>query len=71
MSEWQKIETAPKDTVIDVWAVHVDGLTTRIPGAIQIHQDGWWVDGRGRRIPLHEGKWKLSHWMPLPEPPKP
>ena len=77
--EWQPIKTAPRDgTVIDVWAVvYLQGgriiEDRRIPNAIY-EQGAWRSDDDGEDLewgPDIYGKRKmLTHWMPLPEPPK-
>jgi hypothetical protein len=65
-NEWQPIETAPKDgTLILVIRKGYNPATA-------------WFEERTQRFehceecsfsnPSHE--WKLTHWMPLPEPPK-
>lgn len=68
MSNWQPIETAPKDgTKIDVWC----------PGYGRI-ADARFVEGRWREWGINECDqmtWvqigdRITHWMPLPEPPK-
>ena len=58
IAEWQPIDTAPKDgSIIDLW--HRD--YGRIP-------ENWWV--------VEDACWcgwdadDITHWMPLPEPPK-
>ena len=63
---WQPIETAPKDRSILVTGP--DGL--RID---QVIWGGWalddthnWCDADGARHPNAA----ITHWMPLPEPPK-
>jgi hypothetical protein len=58
MSEWQPIETAPKDgTVILAWRKHAT-----IPMIVRFYYGEWDSDG------VHVSH--LTHWMPLPEPPK-
>ncbi len=61
MTEWQPIETAPKDGTIiiipdAVWGV----IATKWMNHNGIN--AWWTRGRYLRHPLY--------WMPLPEPPK-
>lgn len=71
MSQWQQIETAPRDgTVIDLWA-----------GARRA-DCFWWVsedcddDSHWRQEYAEVGGCSFAvdatptHWMPLPEPPK-
>jgi len=57
MSEWQPIETAPKDGSIII----VDG------GTAYWHRGyaSWFSCSAQRPI-----DWNVTHWMPLPEPPK-
>ena len=72
MSEWQPIETAPKDVVALFWVR---------PGTAE---DGeWFADTSGKPI-LSKGPARIfmgqrntwssltvaTHWMPLPPPPK-
>lgn len=70
MSEWQPIETAPKDgTDIFLWIP--DGREIPLPGRWEplirsrkvkwILDDGMFLEDR---YPLP------THWMPLPDPPK-
>jgi len=65
MSEWQPIETAPKDVSVIVYADGVVGEAS-CPDAT----DRWWWaqtdehDSWAR--PIYP-----THWRPLPEPPKP
>lgn len=60
--QWRDISTAPKDGT-NILA-HEDGATTVV----------YWDDERGSWLhPYKGGKttWpKLTHWMPLPEPPE-
>ena len=71
MSEWQPIEAAPRDgTVILAWRFY--------PVAIRwIGGEGWqWhAVHLGGEMPLLSNAYTvndahLTHWMPLPEPPK-
>ncbi len=61
MSDWQPIETAPKDgTAILVW----DGVSVRVVTYMHDDEHGeavWFPDG----MPFV----RASHWMPLPAPP--
>lgn len=80
MSEWQAIETAPRDgTVILLGNKHFPGVAA-----------GYWNLARGVYGPDEEHPWTFlqssavgqfgglnghterafTHWMPLPEPPK-
>ena len=68
MQGWQPIETAPKDEY-----TKADILTsTGIRFADSIFINGKWtnkflgISG----ISIEEFRHKLTHWMPLPEPPK-
>lgn len=82
MSEWQSIETAPKDgTLIDVW-FESHGLSSRdsdetVPCVgFRAEEAMWfsgeWCDMDGNRHPSLDGYTNViaTHWMPLPEPPK-
>ena len=56
ISQWQPIETAPKDgTIIDLW----------VPGFGRL-VDQWWDDGAWSGVVSNS---EVSHWMPLPSPP--
>jgi hypothetical protein len=56
MSEWQPIETAPKDgTVIDLWHTEYGRMT-----------DTWWDDGSWVVTGTTKG---FTHWMMPPEAP--
>ena len=57
MSEWQPIETAPKDESIILVYSTEDGW------AVATWNDGnWWTDGGWSHYP--------THWMPLPPAPE-
>lgn len=58
MTDWQPIETAPKDKADIILAF--DGISA--PG--HWIGDEWWWFSSGE-----EGPCDPTHWMPLPEPP--
>jgi hypothetical protein len=70
MSEWQPIETAPKDgTVVRLYIPghpELEGMTGR--------WDMFYKDWAAHPMPMTLGKEKSVpdpiYWMPLPEPPK-
>lgn len=57
---WRPIETAPRDKPVMAWHVK------RIWIIAYPTTDGGWHDGIGNF--LHS---RITHWMPLPEPPAP
>lgn len=63
MSEWQKIETAPKDTLLLLacanWPLMVKGRP------VPIKVGGYWDD----QWNIFGASWVPTHWMPLPNPP--
>ena len=52
--KWLPIESAPKDTVIDLWHPEYGRIT-----------DQWWDSADGFDWPVSGS----THWMPLPPPP--
>ena len=61
MSEWQPIETAPTDgTQVIVYAASCHGLRGFVSVCHWYIDVGWCVDELR----------PVTHWMPLPEPPK-
>lgn len=63
---WMPIETAPKDgTVIDLWDAAYEYRICDCQWIMQ-STEGYWVrrDGHCAEIEV------VTHWMPLPEPPK-
>lgn len=70
MTDWQPIETAPKDgrMLLLVWRdKQQQGLPMVLEGYWYAASDGeafWWSPG--------QVSWKLepTHWMPLPKPPE-
>lgn len=67
MSEWQPIETAPKDgTVVDIWA-----YGHRLPDVQFCGDDttpGWYFVYDYSELAAFDGD--ATHWMPLPDPPE-
>lgn len=76
MSEWQPIETVPKDgTEVDLWGTRADGTAERWCNARWTGDGvgaGWWgpwTDGFECGIPGRNSL-TLTHWMPVPRPPE-
>lgn len=73
MSEWQPIETVPKDYGEPI--LLVVGFEHKRTAMGQLctdgHRDYWWVFGPMGAERVSENFIGLpTHWMPLPEPPK-
>jgi len=75
MTDWQPIETAPKDeTEIDVWAIPPKGPGCRVTNVCWTRMTDW--DGREFEgwtgmYPVRFGyRHEPTHWMPTPAPPK-
>ena len=74
MTDWQPIETAPKDgrNVLspnygrDVLLFVPDGYCTKVFVGFFDYMDGW-LTPEGGEIKIISGF--PTHWMPLPEPP--
>ncbi len=75
MSEWQPIETAPKDGArVDLWLqVYASPHSFGWSDAFRVI-DCWWKDGKwvhrrddGRVEALYPDY--ITHWMPIPDPP--
>jgi len=65
MTDWQPIDTAPKD--VDVLLLYLDGSGVQ-PGYWDRDNDCWLAcETKG----LTGGRWYSTptHWMPLPDPP--
>lgn len=63
MSDWQPIETAPKNQRVIIQANH---------DATDECAMGWWdeIDGNWYYSPQgHIVQWKPTHWQPIPAPP--
>ena len=71
MSEWQKIETAPRDgTMVDLWAEWPRGgarLCNALWDASRPYP-GWITDHRSYGV---YDERQFTHWMPLPDQPTP
>lgn len=65
MSDWQPIETAPKDGT-DIVVVDADTAFAQVASYEPAPDPAWvWVVTDG--VTYHEST--FTHWMPLPEPP--
>jgi len=63
MTEWQTIETAPRD------GLSVLGYANGEMAVIYWwYEDSWQIDVA--KICASESCWWPTHWMPLPKPPK-
>lgn len=70
MSEWQLIDTAPRDgSIFDGWAVNGKGQGGRIADAYYDDAYGWCSVLFGPVNMLFGSPAELIHWMPLPPPP--
>ena len=67
MSEWQPIETAPKDGMnfdaCDIYGERTTNVSWR--NGDWRH---WWIDNFGS-MGYVRVEHRLTHWMPIPEPP--
>ena len=67
--EWQKIETAPKDKHTDclLWVADAGDAGKVVTGYVapSDFRSAMTVKAAG-----YGGSWDITHWMPLPEPPK-
>ena len=75
MSEWQDIETAPKDgTVVDLWVLDFEGEGVRRAACRwdTFNDNGW--EQMYAEIEsfceLTDKREIITHWMPLSDPPK-
>jgi uncharacterized protein DUF551 len=67
MSEWQPIETAPKDEHVQI--LTFKARTNNILWAGPWYQTSFWSPKWGMFVGWPRDE-KPTHWMPLPEPPK-
>ena len=73
--DWRTIDTAPKDgTVVLIFAAGETGSNNQtVKMAYWDDTDGWTEalgDGYAESWSGTIGNWGVTHWMPLPEPPK-
>ncbi len=68
MSEWQEVETAPRDgSFVDLW-VH-DSLRQDGERWTDCHfRNDRWFTAEGDPVAPYSWLW-VTHWMPLPTPP--
>jgi len=70
MSEWQTIETAPRDGSILIGRGSCDphDSDNMLAAAMRFHGECWWREnaGAGFTAPCYP-----THWLPMPAPPKP
>ena len=65
MSNWQPIETAPVNTLVDVWIkAKRKGESGRRTNMQLLDNGEWWGSHNIYNTD------KITHWMPVPEPPK-
>ena len=66
MSEWRDIKTAPKDgtEILLIGTAH-NMLYPKPTRLVGLYKKGWWWVVGGQFTISH-----VTHWMPLPEPPK-
>ena len=63
MSDWQPIETAPKDGTAVLGYDPSDGYLCIY---VVRWREGEWREAAGEEY----GRWRPTHWMPLPSPPR-
>lgn len=64
MTEWKPIETAPEEGCFLISDGHMVVYAAREKG------DYWDIAGYKWPAPQPKAKLGITHWMPLPEPPK-
>lgn len=72
--KWQPIETAPRDRGVLVWdkvsGCNVSFFARGVNCWSDELQDGWFTPERDNRDECMILEGPVTHWMPLPEPPK-
>ena len=72
MTEWQPIETAPRDGTPVLGYRDIDGIMGMVKW-IQSATYGEWAGSWDLVLPSTHSEidmWWPTHWMPLPEPPQ-
>jgi hypothetical protein len=71
MSDWQPIETAPKDgtsvLLLELLFEDLGAQAQNYTVATFRRRDGWVADIECKPMSHQD---KITHWMPLPDPPK-
>lgn len=68
MSQWQDISTAPEGRCL-LWVAD-GGMTKDEPGIASFGTVYRYDDGEMNARPDgYHGKWKVTHWMPIPPAP--
>jgi hypothetical protein len=62
VSEWQPIETAPRDRLLLLACADWPFIRAR-DKPIPVKVGGWWSEGWN----VFGASWKPTHWMPLPD----
>lgn len=80
MSEWMPISEAPKGEItVDLWVVGTPfpdkpeiNAGFRLPDCWYCPEEQAWVrpDFLGEVEKIEADNFKITHWMPLPQPPK-
>ena len=77
MTDWQPIETAPKDgTIIDVWLADAEDEDVAFYCTPGTRRSSGWAFHNGKFRPLGGLLKNMTvfvlptHWMPLPDPPR-
>ncbi len=69
MTQWQPIETAPKDKNLLLWWIPRDGnryAEAIIIGQVSFYEEGQWYNVQ---TGIYQDIAHITHWMPLPDKP--
>lgn len=67
--EWQPIETAPKDGLIDIWIANRDGTGRRVSSCYYDRICDEWRTSQPALLLYRVKASCVTHWRPLPSPP--